>query len=47
VTFTALFRRRSQASGEESIDAREFSGEIVRTGGRWRVTRVVAVDTLR
>ena len=47
VTFTALFRRRSQESGEESIDAREFAGEVVRTGGRWRVSRVVAIDTLR
>jgi SnoaL-like domain len=47
VTFTALFRRRSQGSGEESIDAREFAGEVVRSGGRWRVSKVVAVDTLR
>ena len=47
VTFTALFRRRSQVSGEESIDAREFAGEVVRADGRWRVSRVVAVDTLR
>ena len=47
VTFTALFRRRSQDSGEESIDAREFAGEVVRTGGRWRVSKVVAIDTLR
>jgi hypothetical protein len=47
VTFTALIRRRSLGSGEESIDAREFAGEVVRSGGRWRVTRVVAIDTLR
>jgi hypothetical protein len=46
VTFTALIRRRDQ-SGEESIDAREFAADVVRTGGRWRVSRVVAVDTLR
>jgi SnoaL-like domain len=44
VTFTALFR---QVSGEKSIDAREFSAQVVRTDGRWRVSRVVAVDTLR
>jgi hypothetical protein len=44
VTFTALFR---QLSGEKSIDAREFSAEVVRTDGRWRVSRVVAIDTLR
>lgn len=47
VTFTALFRRRSQGSGEESIDAREFAGDVVRAGGRWRVSRVMAIDTLR
>jgi SnoaL-like domain len=47
VTFTALVRRRSQGSGEESIDAREFAGAVVRAGGRWRVSRVVAIDTLR
>jgi hypothetical protein len=47
VTFTALIRRRDQVSGEESIDAREFAADVVRTGGRWRVSRVVAVDTLR
>jgi hypothetical protein len=47
VTFTALIRRRSVHSGEESIDAREFGAEVVRTGGRWQVSRVVAIDTLR
>ena len=47
VTFTAVFRRRSHGSGEESIDAREFAGDVVRAGGRWRVSRVVAIDTLR
>ena len=47
VTFTALIRRRSVASGEESIDAREFAAEAVRADRRWRVSRVVAVDTLR
>src|SRR6188474_970879 len=30
VTFTALIRRRDQ-SGEESIDAREFAADVVRT----------------
>ena len=46
-TFTAVVRRRSHDSGEQSLDAREFAAEIVRTDGRWRVSRVVAVDTLR
>jgi hypothetical protein len=47
VTFTAVIRRRSLGSGEESIDAREFSGEVERMNGRWRVARIVAIDTLR
>ena len=47
VTFTALIRRRSFDSGEESIDAREFAAEVVRSGGRWQVSRVMAIDTLR
>ena len=47
VTFTALFRRRSQGSGEESIDAREFAGDVVRASGRWRVSKVTAIDKLR
>ena len=47
VTFTALIRRRTVDSGEESIDAREFAAEVVRSGGRWQVRRVVAIDTLR
>ncbi len=47
VTFTALIRRRSIHSGEESIDAREFGAEVVRSSGRWRVSRIVAIDTLR
>ena len=47
VSFTALIRRRSVVSGEESMDAREFAAEVVRAGGRWRMSRVVAIDTLR
>ena len=47
VTFTALIRRRTIDSGEDSIDAREFGGEVVRSGGRWQVSRIVAIDTLR
>lgn len=47
VTLTAVIRRRSITSGEESIDAREFAAEVIKTGGRWRISRVVAVDTLR
>ena len=29
------------------MDAREFAAEVVRVDGRWQVSRVVAVDTLR
>jgi len=47
VTFTTVIRRRSVVSGEESIDAREFAAEVVRGGGRWRLSRVAAIDTLR
>jgi hypothetical protein len=47
VTLTALIRRRTLASGEESLDAREFSADVRNTDGRWRISRLVAVDTLR
>ena len=47
VTFTALIRRRAVDAGEESIDAREFRAEVVRSGGGWQVSRVVAIDTFR
>ena len=46
VAFTALIRRRSFSSGEESIDAREFSATMRRTDD-WQVAHVVAIDTLR
>jgi hypothetical protein len=47
VTLTALIRRRIAASGEESLDAREFSATLEKSGGEWRIARVTAVDTLR
>jgi hypothetical protein len=47
VALTVVIRRRSMASGEESLDAREFSAEMQKDGGEWRISRVVAVDTLR
>ena len=47
VTFTAVIRRRSVGSGEESLDAREFSADMRHVGGQWRVSRLVAIDTLR
>jgi hypothetical protein len=47
VIMTALIRRRSFDSGDESLDAREFSVEMRNEAGTWRMARVVAVDTLR
>jgi hypothetical protein len=47
VIMTVLIRRRSFASGDESLDAREFSLEMRKESGTWRMSRVVAVDTLR
>lgn len=47
VILTVVIRRRSVASGEESIDAREFSAELLKADGAWRISRVTAVDTLR
>jgi hypothetical protein len=46
IVFTALIRRRSFGSGEESIDAREFSATMRKTD-EWRIAHVVAIDTLR
>ena len=47
VTFTLMIRRRNMTSGEESLDAREFSAEMQKSGGQWRIARAVAIDTLR
>jgi hypothetical protein len=47
VALTLVIRRRSMVSGEESIDAREFSAEMRKDDGTWRVGRAVAIDTLR
>jgi hypothetical protein len=47
LTLTLVIRRRSSVSGEESIDAREFSAEMRKADGSWRVDRAVAIDTLR
>jgi hypothetical protein len=46
IVFTALIRRRSFSSGEQSIDAREFSATMRKTD-EWRIAHVVAIDTLR
>jgi hypothetical protein len=46
-SFTAVIRRRSIVSNDESLDAREFSAELEKHGGEWQIARVVAIDTLR
>lgn len=46
VTLTVVIRRRSGESGE-SIDAREFATEVINHGAGWKISRVIAVDTLR
>jgi hypothetical protein len=47
VHLTAEFIRRSITTGEESLDAREFSIGMRRVGGEWKIARVTAVDTLK
>lgn len=45
VTFTLVIRR--SGTGDESLDAREFSVEMHSLNRQWRVSRAVAIDTLR
>lgn len=47
VHLTAEFIRRGISTGEESLDAREFSIGMRRVGGEWQIARVKAVDTLK
>jgi hypothetical protein len=47
VSLTAVFRRRVPASGEDSLDAREFSLGMVKAGGEWIVARADLIETLR
>jgi hypothetical protein len=47
VALTLVIRRRTMASGEESLDAREFAVELRQDEGEWRLARVAAIDTLR
>ena len=46
VHLTAEFIRRSITTGEESLDAREFTIGMRRVGGEWQIARVTAVETL-
>lgn len=47
VHLTAEFIRRSITTGDESLDAREFTLGMRRVGGEWQIARVTAVDTLK
>ena len=47
VHLTAEFIRRSITSGEESLDAREFTMAMRRVDNEWRIARVTAIDTLK
>lgn len=47
VSLTASFARAADASGQGSIDAREFALEMTQASGNWRIARASAVDTLR
>ena len=47
VHLTAEIIRRSITTGDESLDAREFTLGMRRVGGEWQIARVTAVDTLK
>lgn len=47
VNLTAAFRRRSLATGEESIDARELLLTMVKVNGEWRASLVKTVEAFR
>jgi len=46
VHLTAEFLRRNITTGEQTLDAREFTIGMRRVGGEWQIARVTAVDTL-
>lgn len=47
VNLTAAITRRNTATGEETLDAREFVLGMTKADGDWRISRVAAVDTLK
>lgn len=47
VALTATITRTDTATGERTMDAREFALEMRKEGGAWLIARVTAVDTLR
>jgi hypothetical protein len=47
VHLTAEFIRRNLSTGEESLDAREFTLAMRLVSNEWQIQRVSAVDTLK
>jgi len=47
VHLTAEFIRRNLLTGEQSLDAREFTLGMRRVAADWEIQRVTAVDTLK
>jgi hypothetical protein len=47
VHLAAEFIRRSITTGEQSLDAREFTIGMRRVENAWRIARVTAIDTLK
>lgn len=47
VHLTAEFIRRSITTGDQSLDAREFTLGMRRVGDSWQIARVTAIDTLK
>ena len=47
VHLTAEIIRRSITTGDEALDAREFTLGMRLVGGEWQIARVTAVDTLK
>jgi SnoaL-like protein len=47
VHLTAEFIRRSITTGEQSLDAREFTLKMRATGGDWRIAQATLVETLK
>jgi SnoaL-like domain len=47
VTLTVTYSRRDGNARDPTLDAREFTLEVRKDDGEWRIARVTAVDTLR
>jgi ketosteroid isomerase-like protein len=47
VLLTATFTRPKNATGEPSLDAREYTLVMAKTDGSWRIARITAIDALR